>query len=857
MKRFPRRLYAVLLLFVAVSTAYLIINLASLVDGIWLGHGRIPFEIDFDALQLTDLKPEAAQAGLMEGDRLESLNGEGYRGESHWVRAARHKDIGTILRVGVRRTDGSLREASIPLQPEDDSGAIPRGTVFFFLLLGGPVPLICLLIGYWVAAARPQDPNAWLVLGLLTVPETLVRFDSGGWPGLMLLLPRIWYWIIQILAPSILLWFGLRFPQRSRLDRRVPWLKWLLLAPQLLWFGMMVWSTYVRVFAPASREWTAWALSWSSTLVGPAQITCVALYAIVLVDNYRSATSADARRRMRVLCMGGLIAVIAILVLVLVLPLFGLDENFAVVLPVVALVFVLPLSVAYVVVVQRAMDVRLLVRMGTKYALARGTVLAFRIVLSATMTVLLIRAIRSSEFGLPVMFRLALLGALLFVASSRTRKLSEFIDRKFFREAYNVDLVLSELSEQVRTFKEKTPLLETVTKRVSDVLHASPIAVLLGRSEVFHLHCAIGLDLSAAVALPEKSATVRHLLDTNQPATIYREHPESWFLKAEAAERQVLDAIQAELLLPIPGRGRLMGVMALGPKKSEEPYTPSDVRMLQSVATQTGLALEVTELAESLAQEATQRERMQREIEIAREVQERLFPQEMPSIPGITIAGACRPAHAVGGDYYDVISLGDELLGLAIGDVSGKGISAALLMASLRASLRGMTLYGSGDLAQMMQKVNRLVYEASASNRYATFFFAVYDTAAKDLRFVNAGHNPPIIVRRHSNQTLEILKLEAGGPVIGLLPHISYTEASIKLERGDLVLMYTDGISEAMNPDDEEWGERRMTDAAKTAHDKPAPEVLSSVFRDADAFINGAVQHDDMTVLVMVLESLE
>jgi sigma-B regulation protein RsbU (phosphoserine phosphatase) len=331
---------------------------------------------------------------------------------------------------------------------------------------------------------------------------------------------------------------------------------------------------------------------------------------------------------------------------------------------------------------------------------------------------------------------------------------------------------------------------------------------------------------------------------------LYRDDPDAWYLMAGTAERYTLDKLNAELLLPLPGRNRLMGVMALGPKRSEAAYSSADLKLLQALASQTGLALEVSELARSLASEAAQRERVNREIEIAREVQERLFPQEMPDIPGATVAGFCRPALGVGGDYYDVIDLGEGRVGLAVGDVSGKGISAALLMASLRASLRGITLDGPRDFAKLMHKVNRLVYEASASNRYATFFFASYDPSTRTLECVNAGHNPPLLLR--GSQTIRI---EADGPVVGLLPFAPYTEQSQVLEPGDLLILYTDGISEAMTNDEEEWGEERMIVAAQSAQNQSASKVLDTIFVATDAFTAGAPQHDDMTLLVLKLES--
>ena len=298
----------------------------------------------------------------------------------------------------------------------------------------------------------------------------------------------------------------------------------------------------------------------------------------------------------------------------------------------------------------------------------------------------------------------------------------------------------------------------------------------------------------------------------------------------------------------LPAYSFLLGLIALGPKKSEEPYTPTDLRMLQSVAVQTGLTLEVAELVRTLADQAAHRERMDREIEIAREVQQRLFPQDIPCIPGVDLAGRCRPALEVGGDYYDLIEMEAGHLGFAIGDVSGKGISAALIMASLRASLRGLILDDPGDLARMMQKVSHLVYEASSSSRYATFFFATLNPRTREFRYVNAGHNPPVLVKQASG-TLQ--RLEDGGPVVGMLPFADYEAQSVTLEPGDLLIAYTDGISEAMTAADEEWGESRMLAAIPPQSSASALEVLNGIFLAADAFTAGAEQHDDMTLLVM------
>jgi sigma-B regulation protein RsbU (phosphoserine phosphatase) len=265
------------------------------------------------------------------------------------------------------------------------------------------------------------------------------------------------------------------------------------------------------------------------------------------------------------------------------------------------------------------------------------------------------------------------------------------------------------------------------------------------------------------------------------------------------------------------------------------------------VAAQTGLALENSRLTAEIATEVANRERAQRELEIAREVQERLFPQDYPPFPGIEYAGACRPALGVGGDYYDFIRFSDTEIGIAIGDVSGKGIPAALLMATLRAYLRGQTIRRDSDLGAMMANLNRLVYESSAPNRYATFFYAQYETTTRVLQYVNAGHNPPMIFRRSG----EVVRLDIGGPVIGLIEGCVYEQGQVTLEPGDLLVAFTDGVSEAMNVAHEEWGEEGLAETTQPCRALPCPDLIARIMRAADGFVAEAPQHDDMTLVVV------
>jgi sigma-B regulation protein RsbU (phosphoserine phosphatase) len=199
------------------------------------------------------------------------------------------------------------------------------------------------------------------------------------------------------------------------------------------------------------------------------------------------------------------------------------------------------------------------------------------------------------------------------------------------------------------------------------------------------------------------------------------------------------------------------------------------------------------------------------------------------------------------------LALPEGRLGIAIGDVSGKGIGAALIMASLEACLRAEAARGPEDLGAMVGNLNRMVYQASASNRYATFFYAQYDPATRQLVYVNAGHNAPMLLRPRSGGW-EILRLTVGGMVVGLLEGPPYQQDTVSLQAGDLLVAFTDGISEAMNVADEEWGEERLIMTVQSCASLPAARILSQIMAAADAFAAGAAQHDDMTLVVLWVE---
>ncbi len=250
----------------------------------------------------------------------------------------------------------------------------------------------------------------------------------------------------------------------------------------------------------------------------------------------------------------------------------------------------------------------------------------------------------------------------------------------------------------------------------------------------------------------------------------------------------------------------------------------------------------------TLIQEQQQRQRLENEISIAREVQDQLFPRSLPQIPGVEIEAICKAAREVSGDYYDFIQLSPTHLAIAIADISGKGISAALLMASLQAALRSQVLVAGSETmstAELVARLNKHLVRNTADDRFATFFIAVYDSATRTLRYTNAGHLPSFLICRDS-----ALHLDKGGMVLGVMEDYCYEEGSVIVAPDSLLVGYSDGLVEPENVYGEEFGIRRLQQAAVAVQGAAPQTVAQSLMTAAEEWAGTPEQADDMTVIV-------
>lgn len=808
------------------------------------------------------LSPEASKAGIHEDDELVAVDGRPYRGRGVLADALARKRVGDsvdlVVRHGEREAQRRLQEITVPIGGSR-AGMEPDLHVWLLkVLLQILMPIFCLVVAFWVAGLRPRDPLAWLLLFLLLgFGQLPLSFDYTTWTGVHRDLMLGFHLLLKACLSIAMLLFGIYFPERLIYDRRWPWMKWMLLGPLvafmisdlIIGLGDLEGYAVAGVLQPAIKG------------LGPLQqiftMAGIGIFFFGLGVKLGTASSSDARRRLQLMLYGSQIS----LTPAFAASVYGIVRGTApfeglpalVTTPSLLLLFLFPVVLAYVIVVQRALELQVVIRQSVQYLLAKSGVRVLQMIVTFSVVIAAASLVINSSGNRPQKITIISAGiGLALVIGRLAERVKLWTDRRFFREAYDAELILSELSEKVRTMLETGPLLEMVARRIADSLHVQRVVMLTRQGGLLQPAFSLGFGTSPNIRFTEHDAAIEHVRAASGPVRVYADDPESWVNASADLKRQgeLLKELDAQLLLPLAVREKLLGLISLGPKKSEAPYSSNDLRLLQSVAIQTGLALENSRLAASVAEQLAHRERMNREIEIAREVQEQLFPQRFPDVEGLDYSGACRPALGVGGDYYDFLPLPNGRLGVAIGDVSGKGIPAALLMASLQASLRAQTIGGSEDLAALMCNLNHLIYEASTANRYATFFYAEYRPSDRMLTYVNAGHNPPLVLRRDDAQWT-VQHLDAGGTVVGLLPDFPYQQADIRLNAGDVLVGFTDGISEALNPAEEEWGEERLIDAVKSCEGLDARQTVANLMKAADAFINGAKQHDDMTLVVL------
>ncbi len=300
------------------------------------------------------------------------------------------------------------------------------------------------------------------------------------------------------------------------------------------------------------------------------------------------------------------------------------------------------------------------------------------------------------------------------------------------------------------------------------------------------------------------------------------------------------DATRSEIAVPIMSGGEMVGCLNLESDKVGG-FTNKDFEPLRTFASLVAVTLDRAHFH----REMLVKKRMEEELSVARRIQLSFLPASMPRFTPYDLAGLNFPTLEVGGDYYDFIRITDTDLGIAIGDVAGKGIGAALLMASFRASLR-LESQSNYAISTILQKVNRFLYETNPPEQFVTAFYGVIDRRNNILTYSNAGHNPPFIVRGK-----EAIPLDTGGLILGSFLYPEYEEARVNLHSGDILVLYTDGVTEARNDDEEEFGPERLVEMVRVYRELGAMDMVRRICREIHHFQSDKFSQDDLTLSIV------
>jgi sigma-B regulation protein RsbU (phosphoserine phosphatase) len=491
-------------------------------------------------------------------------------------------------------------------------------------------------------------------------------------------------------------------------------------------------------------------------------------------------------------------------------------------------------SIAFAIVRYKFLDIKLLARRGILYALATSVLVGVYLLVVENLNRLVTTSLGiDARVVQPVFLILA-----LTLFQPVLGRLEEWLDRMFLRDPGDYRNVLRQLGRDLQTTIDLEDLLTRSIRTIAEVLllRSAYLVAITEDGPVSRSGAGEPLDADALRGV----ADILPRLSRHEPSFRLSDPVDG----LRRVDRDLLvKRLGVELMVPLRWRGETLGVLLLGEKLTATEYTSEDVALLNALAGQMAVSLQNALLLRDRLRVA----RIEEELSLARQIQRTMLLSEFPPIPRIEVHAVNRPSRQVGGDYYDVIEGGDGSFYVAIADVAGKGVPAALLSSMLQASLRTLAR-AERSVAGMLRHINTLVYQSTESQQFATFFLARVDVERMEMTFCNAGHNWPLLVRADG----ECRVLERGGLLLGILAEVAFEEESVPLREGDVIVFYTDGISEATSGTGELFGDDRLADLVRLLpRDLPARAVADRVLGEVAAFLGPIEPQDDCTLVVV------
>jgi len=765
------------------------------------------------------------RAGLMVGDKIIEINGEQIRHIREVHKMVSETRVGTPITYTVSRGN-QLFTLSVP--------TMRFGFTDLLITFVSPfvIGLILLLTGIIVYFLKPNTKVSWVfailcfLIGLYIIPAFDISLTHLGFI-------RFSIFILSFI-PACFMHLSLIFPEPGKIIRKYPHMQLLPYVFSLILFLAL------EIAYPGDTYWHMMDIALLYTLIGAVAIVLKALY------DYLKAAKAIGRERAKVILFGASVAfpIPAFLSLAtFVFPSFPKVPSFILAVP----LMIFPASIAYSIVRHNLFDVDAIIKRTVGYVLLTGIIIGFYALTTVVLNVFLGRYEIAKSTIFPIIFTLVI----ILIFNPLRNRIQSIVDKVFFRKEYDYREMVEKISEAMRSLMDLDQILNRIVGTVMGAMFLDSGAVmLLDRKNAEYQICAADGERwhnrdKIGVRLALDDPLVRSIAERKKEITLYdiQEDPGYKQEKDKCLER--FQALQASLMVPLLYEDQLSGLIALGDKKSGKFYTREDINLVRTLANQSAVAIENAMLLE----DKIEKERLEGEMAIARDLQMSMLPATCPEIEGVEIAARSIPAREVGGDFFDFIEMGEGKAGLVVGDVTGKSVSGALVMSASRSVFR-MLSEEQLTVGDIMIRANRRTKKDIKSGMFVALLYAVLNGMDRTLSLCSAGQTQPVLL---SSETGEATLVETEGDTLplGMLEDADYQETRLKLVPGDKVVFYTDGIVEAMNEKEEMFGFERLMEVVKGSQSTNAASLLKEILDRINEFAGGAAQHDDLTVIVV------
>ncbi|MGE0886406.1 MAG: SpoIIE family protein phosphatase [Blastocatellales bacterium] len=817
-----------------------------------------------ESAEITSVDEKGPATDLRRGDEIVAINGIKPKDYPQILNLSRRIRSGTSYTMTVRR-QGQLLNFNLHTV-RHRVGILLTNSILSF------INLLFLITGLVIFLLKPADKQAWMMALMFGTYTALINNGMiEGLPEWLLNVFRLAKLVGLFFLPVFVHFFAI-FPVRSPLLKRFP---------KLLYFVYALFLFFVfPVFSPerlpnSIRDWLKGLWIYHQQWFGASgMILAVGMMffgLLLLALNYKVGDPND-RRRLRVLMVGS-VAGFFNLALMPMGEFFGLslifpktwmylDRALILTLP------LIPISFAYAIIRHQVIPVSLMIRRGVRYVLvSRGSIL-----IEAVVVILAVTAVLTYVFslfkpsGLVIGMVSAAVAIVIWKLETRVHEkyLAPIIDRKFFRESYNSHQIIADLTNSLRSTTSLPQLSELVATKIQSALKTENVTIFLrdrqsgdflsGYSCEYNSSDGLAVVCDRPSRLPQYSAIIETLADAGHPVDIEDGIPA--FVRnngyaASDTERQTLKEIKSALLMPLATSDGVIGMISLGPRLGDLPYSRDDKQMLMSVAGPATFAIENARLVERMIEEARLREEIEaenqqraKELEEARQLQLSMLPKQVPQLPNLEIAAYMKTATEVGGDYYDFHLSDNGQLTIVVGDATGHGLKAGTVVTATKSLFNHLA--ETPDVTELFHHSSRAL---KLMNMRSLFMAMTIARISGDTLTLSSAGMPPVLIYRAKSGEVEEVKLT--GIPLGSVTSYRYRQQQFKLSTGDVVVLMSDGFPERFNAAGEMIGYEQAKRSLAESASESAQSIIERYIRDAEVWADGYPQDDDVTFVVV------